>query len=198
MKKIIFLPLIILLLCSKIGYSQAENFSLYYSMGFPMGKLSDHIENVSFRGMGFDMKFFTNDNVALGFGMTWSTFYNSLPYDTYTSGTLSVSGKQYRYFNSLPIHAYASYYLGMEEAPIRPFASLGIGTAYNEKRTEMGVFMVEDKGWLFSIQPEVGVLLKATDYNSLLISAKYNAPFKSSAIDSYPYLSLNVGFSFGM
>ena len=169
MKKIFFIPLMILMLSAKIGYSQSENFSLFYTMGFPTGKLSDHIQDVSFRGMGFDMRFFKNDNIALGFGMTWNTFYHELPYDTYSNGTLSVSGKQYRYYNSIPVHIYGSYYLGFHEAPIRPFVSVGVGTAWNEKRTEMGIFMVQDKGWQFSIQPEIGVLIKASDYNLSLI-----------------------------
>lgn len=198
MKKIVILILLVITLGAKSGFSQNESFSLYYTMGFPMGKLTDHIEQVSFRGMGFDMKFFQNENLAFGFGMQWSTFYKALDYDTYTEGTLSVSGKQYRYYNSLPIHAFASYYAGYAEAPVRPFASLGLGTAWNEKSTEMGIFMIQDNSWQFSIQPELGVLVKASDYNSLHISAKYNMPFKSKELDSFPYLSLNLGLSFGM
>jgi hypothetical protein len=167
-------------------------------MGLPVGKLADFNEKVSFRGMGFDMRFFTTENVSLGFGMTWQTFYTEMDYDVYTDGTASISGKQYRYYNSIPMHVYASYFMGMEEAPIRPFASLGIGTAWNEKQTQMGIFLIEDQAWQFSIQPELGVLIKASDYNSMHISMKYNTPFKSSDMESYPYISLNVGMSFGM
>jgi|GEM_PF-6058010 len=197
MKKRI-LALLIFFLSVNLGYSQSQLLDVHFTLGFPVSNLADHIDVVSPRGLGADYRLFIDDNLTFGIGVSMSSFCNNLPSDSYTFDTITVSGIQYHYYTSIPIHAYCTYYLGMEEAPIRPYAGMGIGATMNRKRTVVRDFEIEQKGWQFSLQPELGMLFKATDYSSLMLSGRFNYPFNSSEIDSHPYFSLNVGLSFGI
>lgn len=164
MKKISYTILVLTLFVSTASFAQRSFWSFNYEMSFGLGEQADYIGDASFRGWGIDGRGFITQEISVGGSFSWEVFdqiYRDLPpYDVTVTDNISgaVSGVQYRYINTLPILVNAHYYLGQDGA-VRPYFGLGIGTAYTEQKTEIGLIAITTKGWGFAVQPEVGVMI---------------------------------------
>lgn len=194
MKKILILALMGFAPTSLFSQS---NFSMSYSMGFPSGDLKDFISKASFRGIAFDYRYNIAPDKALGFNVGINTFYDELPTDTYTIENISLTGRQYRYSNNIPMLATATYYLTPHDF-VKPYATLGIGTMYSRRNTDMNLYTFEQDAWNFTLQPEVGVKFETTDHVEIVLSGKYLHGFAagSELKEAQSYFCLNVGLSF--
>ena len=197
MRPLLILIIFALVLTAGQAFSQST-FTAQYAINFPLGNTADYIGATSFRGISLDYRYNIRTNVVIGIGTGWYTFYAHKDYGTYNNddGSLAVSGVQYRYINSAPILFVGDYYFSPDEK-ISPFVGLGIGTTYNEVRTQMSQYYVNTDTWQFSLAPEVGVKVAGTTGVSGFLSARYNSNFKTSELDAQSYLTLNVGVMFG-
>ena len=191
MKKIF----IILLSAVALSSSGQSLTALQYSIGFGTGDLGDFVSPASFRGFTIDYRKLVNPNIGVGFEVGWNVFYEEKAYDTYTVGTVSYSGKQYRYNNQFPMLFAADYYLKPGE-DINPFAGLGIGTMYSLRNTDMGQYTVEEDAWNFALRPEIGVLFAANPDMSLSVTGKYYYGFEAGDLPAQSYFALSLGFVF--
>lgn len=193
MKKFI-LSLMLLGTISNMSAQSVTNLS--YSIGFPSGDFSDYICDASFRGFSFTYSKFVKPQVAVGFTTGWNVFYSDLPYDTYTEGTTSLSGKQYRTNNSVPILATVDYYFKQDDK-INTYAGLGLGVVYNRRNTDMYIYTIEQESWNFALQPEIGLEYKVDPKIALTIAGKYFYGFESGEINHpVSYFAINLGVSF--
>lgn len=189
------LTLIIAIAISTGTYAQSQ-FDVTYSIGFGTGDLGSFISEASFRGIAFDYRYEFVPNMAFGFNTGWNTFYSEKPSDTYTSGNISLTGKQYRYSNSLPMLATYSYSMSPGQF-VSPFATLGLGTMYVKRNTDMNLYTLEEEGWPFVLQPQIGIRFNNWDAVSPVISLKYLHGFQAGDFNAdQSYLTLNLGFSF--
>ena len=197
MRPLFILIAFVLVLTARQAFSQST-FTAQYAINFPLGNTADYIGATSFRGISLDYRYNLQPNIAIGVGTGWYTFYEQKDYGTYNNddGSLAISGLQYRYINSAPILFVGDYYFSPDEK-ISPFVGLGIGTTYNEVRTQMSQYYVNTDSWQFSLAPEVGVMVAGTTGVSGFLSARYNSNFKTSELDAQSYLTLNVGVMFG-
>ena len=190
-----FLIIIFALLATTAVFAQS-NTTLSYAIGFGTGDLGDFIGKPSFRGIALDYRYRIQPNLALGATFGWSTFYEEVASDTYTLGNESLTGKQYRYSNNIPMLATVTYFLSPDEN-INPFGTLGVGTMYTRRNTDMNLYTLEQEAWIFLLQPEVGVQIGVADNAGLSLSLKYNVGFQAGDLpENQSYLSLNVGFAF--
>lgn len=178
-----------------IAQAQQSMFSLHYAAGFPTGDLSDYISEPSFRGVGISYHYLLTPSVGLGLEAGMQTFYERKEYATYQEGTASWSGIQYRYTNSFPIMASVAYFL-MPEQALNPYASLGIGTIYNNRDTDLGLYRTEQDSWHFSLRPEVGVIYSFSPRFGVKLAGKYYHTFETSELGPQSFLSVNVGLVF--
>jgi outer membrane protein len=192
MKKIIVFALLIYSLAAA---AQNSVTTIQYSMGFGTGDLGSYINKASFRGFIIDYRKMVQPNIGVGVDMGWNVFYEEKPYDTYTSGSNDISGKQFRYNNQFPMLVAADYYLSPGEK-INPFAGIGIGTMYSLRNTDMGTWTLEQNAWHFALCPEAGVLLNIKPGLDFSLSAKYYHGFKSGDLSAQSYFALNLGFVF--
>lgn len=193
MKKIIFL---LGILCVGIGaHAQDTYTSLHYDISIPLSNTQDFVSKGSWRGVGFDYRNKVTTNLALGFNLGWHVFYEQKNYDTYTEGSLSLSGVRFNYINAYPMMANATYFLGIEDADFQPFLGFGVGTTFFETRTEMGLFQSTTNSWNFTMLPEAGMLYRFNYATALMLAAKYNISLANSKIDAQGYLTFNVGFA---
>ena len=195
MKKIVILIIFCSLFVSNNVFSQMSYISVSYSTGFASGKLSDYITKGSFRGSDLQYRGYVTSNIVAGVDVGWNVFYERMDYATYTKGTVSLSGIQYRYSNQVPILASGDFMLKPGER-INPYVGFGLGTMYTGRETDMGVFLTEQNVWHFAIKPEVGVLLEFNQAMDLKISAKYLNGFKAGDLPTQSYFSINIGFAF--
>lgn len=196
MKKILF---IISLCFITIGASYAQSSTtISYSVGIPVGDLSDYISNASWRGVTLDFRKMINPNIGVGFSTGWNVFYENMGRGTYTVDNQSLTGKQYRYSNHFPIYINPTYYL-KPDATVNPFFSLGIGTIYTLRNTDMNLYTWEQESWGFALAPEFGVQYSLGEGTgaAFTVSGKFNHAFKAGDINtSQSFFTLNVGFSF--
>ncbi len=195
MKKIIILTLLGICACTLL--MAQNNFAVSYSIAQPTGDLNSFIGKTSFRGISFDYRYTVKDNIAIGFSASMNTFYESKPKDTYTVDNISLTGKQYRYSNNIPLLVTGTYFLSPEE-PMKPFVTLGIGTMYSRRNTDMNLYTVELEAWNFALQPEIGVQYELSDMTALHLSLKYMQGFQAGneLKSAQSFFSLNIGFAF--
>jgi hypothetical protein len=177
--------------------SAQSHVSFAYAIGFGTGDLGDYISKPSFRGITFDYRHKINPNVALGVNFGWNVFYEEKAEATYTDDNASLTGKQYRYTNSFPMLATATYFL-KPDATLNPFATMGIGTVYNKRRTDMNLYSWEQDAWNFALQPEVGFVYQMAPDAGVSVSLKYYHGFQAGndLPSAQSFLTLNLGFAF--
>jgi hypothetical protein len=117
-----------------------------------------------------------------------------MDYDTYTIETVSLTGVQYRYSNILPMLVTGEYALTLE-SPLKPYVNLGIGTMYNIRSTDMGLWRVEEKTWHFALKPEIGFLYELSPAAALKVSGKYYVGFAAGGLETQSYFALSAGIA---
>lgn len=192
MKKVYVIIMLILVSASYQVKAQENLISFQYSMGFTNGDFHDYISKPSFRGFAFDYRRMVKENIGVGFESGWNAFYEEKPYDTFTEGTVSLSGKQFRYGFTCPILASADYYLKPGEL-INPFIGIGIGTMFSRTDVDMGLYTFGDDVWHFALKPEIGVIIAPSYDIGIIIAGKYFNAFESGSSGSRNYFGLNVG-----
>jgi len=194
MKKI-FLALVLtgLFAVSQVN-AQESIFTMEYSVGIGTGDTKDFVGTVSWRGISFEYRYFTQPNIGIGFETGYNLFYEEKPYATYTKGTQSISGYQYRYLHMVPILAAADYYF-KPDAQANPFIGLGLGTLYANRDVDMGMYTMEDDAWQFALRPEIGTIIY-TNSADIILAAKYMMGFKTSDMAANNYFTINLGIVF--
>jgi outer membrane protein len=194
MKKIFFVFLFIGIIAVTQVKAQGGWFSLQYSMGFATGDLKEINEAASFRGMSFEYRYMVQPQIGVGFETGYNLFYDEMDYATYTSGTESISGKQFRYTHAVPVLAAVDYYL-KPDTKLNPFVGLGVGTLYSYRDIDMGMFTQETDVWQFALRPEIGFIYE-TNAVDLILGAKYFSGFKANDREGQQYFTINVGLVF--
>lgn len=196
MKKIKAVCIAVLTLCaSTVVFSQNSETSVQYVMSIPTAKLSNYISNASFGGVAIDYRKRFTPRISAGFDIGFNLFSKKENYATYTDGTSSISGTQYRYSQSYPIHVTGAYYFNADR-PISFFAGFGIGTVYTNRNTDFGLYEISNEAWQFSLKPEAGFVTRFNADMGLKTVLKYHSNFKSSDLDGQSYISLGVGVVF--
>jgi len=173
----------------------AQSFtSIQYTVGIPGGGLKDHVDKVSWRGATFEFQREVAPSVSVGVNFAWSTFYERKDYDSYTKNNATLSGIQYRYDNLFPMLVNAQYRLGT--GTVIPYVGLGIGTMYDLRNTDMGLWTIEENNWHFLMSPEAGLLFDIAPEVSLKLNAKYDYAFKIKDADAFGNLNISFGFVF--
>ncbi len=175
--------------------SAQSNFSVLYQVGIPMGALSEHTSQVSGRGMALEYQKYIKSNISVGLNFGYSVFYEKMPYGSYTSGTATLTGTQYRYNNLFPMSVVGQYHLNTSGS-LRPYFGLGIGTIYDIRNTDMGLWTVEQNNWHFLLSPEAGISYKLSGQTALKLNAKYDNAFKIEKAGAFANLNFNIGFVF--
>lgn len=196
MKRIIILAVLIQIFAWTSLFSQDKShFSIQYDMSFGTGDLGDFISAPSFRGVSLQYRSAVSDNILVGVDAGWNVFYEKKDFDTYTSGTETISGIQYRYQNELPILISADYLI-TKGKKMQPYVGLGIGTLYTERATDMNLYRYELNPWHFAMKPELGFLYDISGNTSLKVAGKYYYGFETSDLESQAYFTVSAGFAF--
>ncbi len=180
-----------------VGMAQDRNiYMLEYPIAFGVGDLGEFIDEPSFRGFNFGYRYILEEEIAVGLDMGWQTFYEDRDLATYTDGTQSITGKQYRYMNMFTASAQVDKIFS-PGSDLRPFIGIGAGTSYARRTVDMGQWSFEKDPWQFMLQPEAGVSLYLTNGNAVMLSANYYWGFETQQLEAQSMLSVNIGYVFG-
>ncbi len=194
MKNLMKLLIIAAVAISAPAFAQSS-FSIQYSMGFGTGDSKTYIGTSSFRGATMEYRKMVTDDLAVGADVSWNVFYERKASDTYTSGTVSLSGVQYRYANIVPIFVTVDKFFKPGEK-INPYVGLGVGTMYWRRNTEMNLYTLKTDSWMFALRPEVGVRYDTSPGMDLILALRYNYGLSTTDLAAQGFLAVNVGFVF--
>ena len=188
MKKYIFSLTILLSALAMNG--QEVIWKMTYDIGFPFSATKEFANQVSWRGVALDVDRFINDNLAVGTGISWNMFIEKEPDSDYQREIFQIHGTQVRYINNIPLLARISWYQPLDM--METFFSLGIGTAWQETRREIGTWAFTGSYWHFVLAPEVGIVFPVgTSY--LTARVRYVQGFETSDGPALSYLGVGVG-----
>lgn len=198
MKKInIILSSVFVVLFSLSSFSQGGGvWNFDWNVGFSLGETADFISTPSGRGFSIDGRGFVTDNITVGGIVGWNTFYENDGFVTVDYGSgVTLNGYKRKYINVLPIMINAHYYFA--QTTVMPYAGVGVGTMYAERRDFMGIYYVQEKDWHFAVAPEVGIVFPFGGSNSgINANVKYNYAAKTKDTQAVSFLSVNIGISY--
>jgi hypothetical protein len=174
--KYIIATLLILLVAAN-AFGQTKITVLSYQMSVPDQNLEEYINETSFRGVGFDGRWFAGgSSFTGGISLAWHVFNKS------TDGTIefpngALTGKQNRYINSFPIMLTGHLYFGNKNR-LWMFIGGGVGTYYIIQRFEAGVHSIEESAWHLGAYPEFGLQIPLSEAD-FFINGKYNYAFEA-------------------
>lgn len=180
---------------------KAQMLNLNYQISVPIGDLKDYVDKASFRGFNLEYHNYLSERVSLGIAIGWDVYYQDKKNATGNfrfSGNddiYTMTGNQYRYVNTVPMLLVPRYYFTDQNTSVRPFAGLGIGTSWTEKRLELGQYASTISRWQFNIAPEIGMYVPINDQFALNFGAKYAYATKAShgRIPAMQYFTFNIG-----
>ena len=193
MKKYFLLFISVFFAC--IVYGQSSNrwsYIISYPIAFTVGDLNDYVSSTSFRGISFEANKHLNEKYSIGVEAGWNTFYDRADSKTYSSGTASISGVQYRYSNQMPLLFGGKAYFG-KSTTTKFNGGLGIGTMYVNRSTDFGLYRIVNETWQFCLRPEIGMAYKIKPGLAGFLGIKYYAAFNTSDLDGQSYWTINIG-----
>jgi len=187
--------IILVIFCSAIAVS-AQNtiWSFTYDIGIPVSETKEFTDQVSWRGLALDFDRFLNENMAVGMGFSWNTFVEKEPNSYYESDNALVHGTQVRYINTIPILVRFSYYKHMN-VDHSLYGTMGVGTAWQETRRQIGTFSFVGNYWQFALSPEIGYVFPVGFHNYLTAKVRYMHAFQTSDAPTLSYVGIGVGFA---
>jgi hypothetical protein len=189
---IVLLGLLLIVLPTGAVRAGDNTFGIAWGISVPTGDTKDFVSKVSFRGASLEWRNFYTRDMAYGLNVGWNVF-NQDDNSTVEIDNGAITGKRWNYINAVPIYASWFKYFSHDKRSKRMFAGLNGGTAYIERRTEVGFIGLEDANWHFALAPELGFMLP---WDSFLgyISARYHYAFAAGDMEAQQWLEFKIGF----
>jgi outer membrane protein len=143
------LTMLIVTMLATAAHAQYGLGVVTYDITFPSGDLKEFTDNESWRGISIEGRKFFGPQFSAGLSWAWRTFHeNTDELITFEGG--AASGNQFRRFYVSPILATFQLYMydPWSNATILPYAGLGVGPYWIEKKLDMGVYTITDSNWL--------------------------------------------------
>ena len=180
---------------------KAQMLNVNYQISLPMNQVKDFTNKASFRGFDVEYHQFLGEQFSRGAAIGWDVYYtdkNNATGNFRFNGTdniYTITGNQYRYINFVPMLAIGRYYFTDENTAVRPYAGLGLGTSWTEKRLEVGQFSSTISRWQFAMAPEVGMYIPVNDQFAFNVGARYYYATKAAhgRVPEIQQFSFNFG-----
>ncbi|MDX2431568.1 MAG: hypothetical protein QNK35_11575 [Bacteroides sp.] len=190
MKK--YIVTLTLLVAALTMSAQEVIWKMTYDVGVPFSSTKEFTDQVSWRGLSLDFDRFIGDNLAVGMGFSWSTFVEKESDSDYQRENILLHGTQVRYINNIPLTVRLSWYQALDMMEL--YGTLGVGTAWQETRREIGTFSFTGNYWQFAMTPEVGAIFPVGD-TYLTAKVRYVMAFKTAEAPDLSYLSVGLGIA---
>ncbi|MEN8117729.1 MAG: OmpW family outer membrane protein [Bacteroidota bacterium] len=191
MKKYIFI-LLLGLATLVVNAQEGTTIFVNYLPSIPLGETADFSNNISPRGVDFEVNKFLNESLSVGFVVSWNLFREKIVGESFEHEDLLITGTQFRYTNLAPINVNVKKYFA-GQSDYLPYLGVGVGTAYAKQTNEVGVFELSQDKWLFNVAPEIGMLYDMNYKSYLSFKIKYNYCPKAGDFPGMSYISLGIG-----
>ncbi len=192
MKKLVLLSLVLIMATAGSASAGKNTFGGSWNVSLPTGDTNDFASGLSFRGASMEWRTFRTRDTALGINASWDVFNETFD-GTITEANFAFTGKAWRYVNAVPVYASWHRYFSRHQSGKRVFVGMNAGTAYIERRTEVGIYQSNEENWHLALAPEVGMQMP---WDSFLgwVSVRYNYAFSAGDVDAQQWFEFRIGF----
>jgi hypothetical protein len=196
MRKPIFAFLVSLLFVHGAS-AQSRTYGLIaYSPALALGETDSFVSDFGWFGGTLEGGWITSDTTAIGISGRYHYFYEKRENALYTGdrNEIAVYGTQFRSLTAVPVQAKVTYVVpaGASSNPMsRAFGALGVGGLYQNQQLEIGSFLFSKIGWVFSLSPEIGVILRRELATAYAFSVRYDHGFGTDDLPTVQILSFN-------
>ena len=165
--------------------------------GLPTGSMRNAVTDVSLRGVKANILYGIDDQLAIGLGTGFQDFYQKYPRQLYKlSDGSDMSAVRSFSIQTIPILLQAKWSFS-PEAPVRPYAALGVGGKLINYDEYVGEFGMEQKTKFgFAARPEAGLYIpfRKQGESGFTIGASYSImPFKSGVVNKLNSIGIHAG-----
>jgi len=194
---------LILILAFIIGgsyfyYGKAQGVGeISYQASFPTGDFSDFVSKTSWVGFSFQGRYYLNEQFSLGGSFSWFYFPDKKGKQTVqiqNEGGV-YTGNQTNFTNIYGLLAIAQYDLKNKKEHTVPFVRGGLGAAYQNQRTDLGLYAYKYDGVQFHVNAEAGVRFNYSINKGIVVAATYNYLPAASDMVSTAFFGLKVGYT---
>jgi opacity protein-like surface antigen len=159
---------------------------------------NDFVSATSIAGFGMEYRKLIKDNFSLGFDISWNSYAQYAPRQTYPITDGAVTTDFYKYLYTLPLALNAHYYF-YRGRMIVLYAAIGLGAVYSEQKLYYNAFVSDDYNWGFLVRPEAGALIRPSTTKNFAFLAGVRYSDASNHQKSLPIIGLRaLGFRIGV
>ncbi len=175
------------------SFGQITYLKFNFAPMIPTGNTANFIGVPSARSGNIEYYMMLDSKFGFGGEIGFTSFFEKKSGETLTSGTLSVTGTQFRFHNLVPVMPAVIYFFN-EPGSFRPYVSLGAGIMINTQRIEMGIFQERLNSFQIGIKPELGSIFQLSEFVAIKLSGKYYNTLGGSRLPAQSALGINLGF----
>lgn len=194
-------PLIILLFLIASGSASAQFYDKMFFVGWNFNTPlvnRDFIEKPSSRGARVGYRELIREQWAIGVDLTWATFDDYEPRQTYYNQNSTLTTDFTNYANNYGALLTADYYF-FTERKVMPYAGLGAGLAYNSYKVYYNVYSGGDNSFGLMLRPQAGVWIKFNERKNWAFNAGVHFDYSTAKSSDLGYKNfLNAGFEIGV
>lgn len=197
MKRAIILFLFVIVTGSASAQFYDKMFFVGWNVNTPLVN-KDFVGKSSTRGARVGYRERIAEKIAIGVDVTWATFDDYIPRQTYTSPSGAITTDYTNYSNNYGLMFATDYYF-FAEKNVMPYVGLGAGVAYNNYRAYYNVYQVGDNAFGFLARPQAGVWLKFNERRNWAFNAGVHFDFSTAKSKDFGYNNfMNAGFQLGL
>lgn len=173
--------------------------AVHYLISLPTAGTDDFIDNISFRGGSLEWLNFGERRAGVGLSFRWIYFYEENDNESYTSGNVTLTGRQTRSIDVLPLFVEGRYRIPFA-GKLAPYVGLAAGGIYGQRRHQVGAYgLDEETGWQFGFAGEAGLeCCSFGEWNNVGIGLRYDAGLGTDDLDAISFFSLKLGLVFNI
>jgi len=197
MKKLTILLLFVIMASSASAQFYDKMFFIGWNVNSPLVN-KEFAGRSSTRGARAGYRELISEKIAIGLDITWATYDDYIPRQTYVSPGGAITTDYTNYSNNYGALLTGDYYF-FTEKKVMPYVGLGAGLAYNNYKAYYNVYQSGDNAFGFLARPQAGVWLKFNERKNWAFNAAVHFDFSTAKSKDFGYNNfMNAGFEFGL
>lgn len=158
----------------------------------------DFVGQPSSRGARLGYRELIREKIAIGVDLTWSTYDDYIPRQTYDNGNSTITTDFTHYANNYAALLTGDYYFRVEKN-IMPYVGFGAGLGYHSYKVYYNVYTDGDNAFGLLLRPQAGVWAKFDERKNWAFNIGAHFDFSTARSKDLGYKNfMNAGFQIGL
>lgn len=190
-----------LFFCLAAGQASAQYYDKLFFISWNVNQPltnKDFAGQSSSRGARVGYRELINEKFAMGVDLTWSTYDDYVPRQTYPLPGGAITTDYVNYANIYGATLAGEYYFRTEQK-VMPYAGFGAGVGYHNYKAYYNVFSSGDNAFGLLLRPQAGCWVRFNERKSWALNAAVHMDFSTARSADFGYNSFaSVGFQLGV